>query len=208
MGHWCPEALKLTHEFCVDTREHLQSHPCFQGRCAHLQSHAGLKATGWCLGLCAGNELSMSWRAAPLTLSCCDLATSLMCCSRAMARAMEVFPQSPRTYRPWWDGLGLNLVLTHPMEIVPTESWKGTSGCFMQDEYCHSQSCFTDLVTFPSTLIPPLAVLQALTYLPTLFGDFTCLYYLKVTKLFSLMLFLTKKKKKRKKELLAQLLNC
>lgn len=51
MGHRCPETLKLTHEFYVDTREHPQSHPCLQGGHAHLQSHAGLKARGWWLGL-------------------------------------------------------------------------------------------------------------------------------------------------------------
>lgn len=88
----------------------------------------------------------------------------------------------------------MKLVLMYPMEIVPRESWKGTSGYLMQEEYCQTQSCFTDLVTFPSTVIPPLAVLQALTYLATVFGYFTCLCYLKITKLFFLMLFLTKKR--------------
>lgn len=73
-------------------------------------------------------------------------------------------------------------------------AYRELEGCFMQDEYCQTQSSFTDLVTLPSTLITPLAVLQALTYLAIVFGDFTCLCYLKRTKLFSLMLFLTKKR--------------
>lgn len=47
---------------------------------------------------------------------------------------------------------------------------------------------------FPSKLIPPLAVLQALTYLAMVFGDSSCLRCLKITELFSLMPFLTKKR--------------
>lgn len=168
-----------------------------RGTCSPAES---CWAEGWGLVvgsslLCAGNELSMSQCAASLTLfrdACWGLATSWVCCSRA--RAMDVLPQPPRTPGQWRDGLGMKLVLKHPMEIVPTESWKDTSGCFMQDEYCQTQSCFTDLVTFPSTLIPPLAVLQALTYLATVFGDFSCVCYLKIMKLFSLMPFLTEKK--------------
>lgn len=51
MEHPCPEALNLTREFYMDTREHPQSHSCLQGGCAHPQSCAGLKDRGWYLGL-------------------------------------------------------------------------------------------------------------------------------------------------------------
>lgn len=125
----------------------------------------------------------------------CSISDSFQRCLLGFSHLLGVLlPQPPRTPGQWRDGLGMKLVLKHPMEIVPTESWKDTSGCFMQDEYCQTQSCFSDLVTFPSTLILPLAVRQALTYLATVFGDFSCVCYLKIMKLFSLMPFLTEKK--------------
>lgn len=95
---------------------------------------------GWVF-LCAGNELSKSKCEVSLTLSrgaCWGLATSWVCCSRT--RATEVLPQPPRAPPPQGRGLGTKLVLKYPTGIVPTESWKGISQRFVQDEYCQAHN--------------------------------------------------------------------
>lgn len=143
MGHWCPEALKLTHESYANAREHPQSHHRLRGGCAHLQSRAGLKAVGWWWGrLCFPRERSRAClNVKHLWLfrdACWGLATSWVWCCRA--RTMEVVPQPPRAHGPWGDGLGMKLVLQYPREIVSMESWKGISGWFVQDGYCQTHN--------------------------------------------------------------------